>query len=572
MVALLLLFCCTAGLAQDASSFQKLEPPLEQTPTFQSGVNLVLVPVVVRNKKGQPIGGLTKDDFQLFDKGKRQVIASFSIQDRSANAPPSEASADTTQDNTATAVTAAAGQPGPEKPQEAVHANKAQQRFVAYVFDDLNASFADFAAVRAAMDRHARGLATTDQAAIYTLSGQPELDFTNDRDKLEATVAKLRMSMSDVTAYHAKECPDINYYLADLIINKGDQRVNDAAVSHTALCAHVPAALAEMIVKTEASRQLAFVPQQSRMALRTLRLAIERLAEKPGERLIVLSSPGFFQTLANSSDMQQVLKLATQANVTISSLNVRGLYSNQPDASFDNGKAEKAWRQVRLEGWEAQEGILQDLAQGTGGTFIHNNDGFREALDRLATPPEFSYVLGFSPNNPKADGSFHVIKIRLVSEKGVSIQARRGYYALQEDPAKESARLAVDDAVFSRDQINQIPVVLQAGYIEPKQSDPTITVLVKVDLKPLRFRLAKDRKVDTLTVVSAVFKEDGSYLIGSSETVNLRLREETLAQPEPAITLHFAFPVKRGAYFIRLVVRDSQSGAMTTFTRPEKII
>jgi hypothetical protein len=49
------------------------------TPTFQSKVNLVLVPVVVRDSHGRAIGNLTKDDFQLFDKGKPQTIISFSM-------------------------------------------------------------------------------------------------------------------------------------------------------------------------------------------------------------------------------------------------------------------------------------------------------------------------------------------------------------------------------------------------------------------------------------------------------------------------------------------------------------
>ena len=71
-VALLALYCCAVALAQEP-----LHTGQEQIPTFQSKVNLVLVPVVVRDSQGHPIANLTKDDFQLFDKGKRQAIASF---------------------------------------------------------------------------------------------------------------------------------------------------------------------------------------------------------------------------------------------------------------------------------------------------------------------------------------------------------------------------------------------------------------------------------------------------------------------------------------------------------------
>jgi len=155
----------------------------------------------------------------------------------------------------------------------------------------------------------------------------------------------------------------------------------------------------------------------------------------------------------------------------------------------------------------AAEGILQDLTQGTGGIYIHNNDGFQAAFDRLAAPPEYSYVLGFQPAEAKPDGKFHPIKIRLTNEKGLTIEARRGYYVLEKDSEKQAARLEVDDALFSRDPRNEIPVVLQTGYIEPNNGDPTVTLLVKVDLKSLHFRHASERNLDSLSIVSALFNE-----------------------------------------------------------------
>jgi hypothetical protein len=54
--------------------------------TFSTGINLVLVPVVVRDREGRAIGTLKKEDFQLFDKGKLQEISRFSIE--KAEAPP----------------------------------------------------------------------------------------------------------------------------------------------------------------------------------------------------------------------------------------------------------------------------------------------------------------------------------------------------------------------------------------------------------------------------------------------------------------------------------------------------
>ncbi len=559
--ALIAVLSGSVALAQNA-------PTQEQIPTFQSGVNLVLVPVIVRNKQGQLVNGLIKDDFEIFDKGKRQEIVSFSAVQHPSSAARSQP-APGRQRSVQEGAVLTANIASPATP-ESGRTDATPQRNIVYLFDDLDATFADFAAVRSAMVSHIRAGAATDHAAIYTFSGHPQLDFTTDRGKLGDTAAKLRMSLSDLTADKAKECPDINYYLADLIVNKDDRNARKAATHHTAICEHVPEPFpAESIMEAAAQQQLAFVPQDSRIALRTLRLAIKRLAEMPGERIVILISPGFFQTFENIGDMQQILKLAAQANVTINALNARGLYSNQPDASERDDNYAPWWR-YRLESFQAAEEVMRDLTQATGGVFINNNDGFRQAFDRLAAPPEFSYVLGFVPSASKPDGTFHPIKIRLANQKGLTIQARRGYYALSQDPAKQTARLEVDDAVFSRDERNELPVAFQTGYLEPNNSDPTLTAVVKVDVKSLHFRFANQRNLDSLTVVAAVFDEDGSYLTGTSTTVNLQLRSETLKN-DRSVTLHLAFHVKRGAYLLRLVIRDMQSGAMTTVTRPETI-
>src|ERR1022692_5003480 len=58
-------------------------PAQQATPAFRAETNLVLVPVVVRNANGEPVANLTKADFHLFDNGKEQTIASFSVEETS---------------------------------------------------------------------------------------------------------------------------------------------------------------------------------------------------------------------------------------------------------------------------------------------------------------------------------------------------------------------------------------------------------------------------------------------------------------------------------------------------------
>ena len=60
---------------------------LQQQPVFRSGVDLVHFSVVVTDKEGTPITGLTADDFEIVEEGKPQKITQFAGGDPE-NAPP----------------------------------------------------------------------------------------------------------------------------------------------------------------------------------------------------------------------------------------------------------------------------------------------------------------------------------------------------------------------------------------------------------------------------------------------------------------------------------------------------
>jgi len=213
---LLAVLCYAAALSPDSAGAQQPE-----VPTFQSKVDLVLVPVVVRDSEGSPVGNLTKDAFQLFDRGKRQTITSFSAVSRARAA---------TEGRTVTVARAADSGPA-----DMAAAGGSPERYLIYLFDDLDTEFADMAPVRDAASRQIRrGLAAGDRAAIYTVSGRVTQEFTSDREKLEGAVQKLSNQMT--VTHGGAPCPDVSYYLADLILNQGDQQAWQALVRRTLQC------------------------------------------------------------------------------------------------------------------------------------------------------------------------------------------------------------------------------------------------------------------------------------------------------------------------------------------------
>jgi VWFA-related protein len=554
----LFIFLCSPVLAQEAPSvnYAPATAKPQGPPTFESKVNLVLVPVLVRDAQGRAVGNLTKDDFELFDKGKQQTIGSFSMVKRDSSGPEGKTAATAPNEGLERAgVTAARSTP---------------QRHLVYLFDDLHLNLADMAAVREAAVRHLkRALASTDRAAIFTVSGHPTLEFTGDRAKLEETARTVGVHAA--YGHPGRDCPDASYFLADLIVIQNDQRAFQALVQQTASCMPVPPPQAEIIAWAAAVHELFQGEQETQMMLRTLRNAIRRLAEMPGQRLIVLASPGFLvRTEAGNRAMSVLLDQAAKANVTINTLDARGVYMTEPDAS-GQGPPTPLWTEYRRMSAGASNDVLAELSEGTGGTFFHGNNDLAAGLDRVAAAPEFSYVLGFSPADLKEDGSFHFLRVRLPNQKGVSIEARHGYYAITQGSEEQTVKTDVDEAVFSRAERNEIPVTLETRYSKGDADHRKLTVTAKVDVRSLHFQKTDGRNRDSLTLVSALFGADGGYVAGTTKTVNLRLLDQTMAHMDSGVTVPFEFDIRPGAYALRLVVREAEGGAISTRSVAVKI-
>jgi len=514
----------------------------ETSTTFKVKVNLVEVRVVVRDAQGHAVGNLKQDDFQLLDNGKPQVISRFAVE----------------QAGTKPAVHQDAV---PETPAQNGASLTLPKRYVAYLFDDIHLQVGDLAQARNAAGRHFQTLLPTDRAAVFTTSGQTQLDFTDDRGRLQETLNRILPRSLSRTG--ATECPNVTYYMADQIANKqDDQALNIAAHDALDCGAANDATTGRMAAQAAARRALDVGDHETRLSLGTLNDVVRRIAAMPGQRSILVVSPGFYNP-DELPEQADVAERALHSYVIISALDARGLFTVTPDAStsrMPNHEIAGQMLQYQHDEAVADADVLSELAYATGGTFFHNNNDLDKGFQQLVTPPEYSYLLAFAPQNLKFDGHFHNLKVMVKGPQTLNIQARKGYYApKQAADASLQAKQQIQDQVFSQEEVHDIPVQMRTQFFKTSDEDAKLSVLVRLDVRHLHYRKSDGRNNDSLTVVSAVFDRNGNFVTGTQKVLQMRWKDETLdSKLASGITLKSSFDVKPGSYLVRLVVRDDE--------------
>ena len=411
---------CTAFAPAAAAQQATATPTQNGTAKIEVKVNAVLVPVVVRDGQGRAVGSLKKEDFQVFDRDKQEAISGFSIQARAAVASNTMAT-ESTPRNSAVNPTVS------QKP------TAAPQRFIVFLFDDMHLSASDLLQVQNAATKMLAGsLSDSDMAAVLSFSGVNS-GMTRDRAKLQDAITKVKVQ--NLYRHSARECPDIDYYQADLIQNKHNDQAFQAAVDDALNCGHLDMRpMAEHMARAAASRSLAIGDQDVRVSLGFVRDVVRRMASLPGQRTLILMSPGFLTVVPEAmTDKSHILDLAAQSSVTISALDARGLYTTELDASEQGAHTTKALMtgdegQRHSDSMSLNEDVMAEFADGTGGTFFHNNNDLEGGLQKLAEAPEYVYLLELSLENVKSDGTYHRLKVK-VDQDGLKLQARRGYFA-----------------------------------------------------------------------------------------------------------------------------------------------
>lgn len=547
--------------------------------------NLVVVRVVVRDAKGAPVRGLQKQDFRVFDRGKEQTISQF----EAGSATP-------------VLSTSAVSATGPAAPSSSPGQ---PARLLALFFDDLNTSDTDMMQARDAADHYlARNLQPEDRIAIFT-SGMMLTDFTADQKQIHDALFKLHTSPQALS--HIRECPNLSDYQAQQIEEFGDDLTSDAwkmALDECKVCgcpagggstttsvsrketAAAPGDQTQGYIQNLARRIVDQSQMQSRSNLGELEQVVKYLSRLPGRRTVVLVSPGFLSQ-SEHVQLERIIDQSLRSQVVISSLDPKGLAIMMREADVSSrytpGIESGAIAAQHSIDWQREataSSVLAEVAEGTGGEFFHNNNDLQAGLGALAGSPVY-YTLTFTPTDARPDGKFHPLKVILAGQqKGVTIQARPGYFADRREAGTEEdvkqratdAQSQISEAVASKVDTTQFTVGLSAQVAEEQGDTRAVSLFIHLDTTQLHFHKTGGHNVNTVMFVSAVFDPDGKLVDSQHRRATVDILDAQLPDLlKQGIDADMTFHLKPGVYRIREVVMDSEEHRMTAFTKNVKI-
>jgi VWFA-related protein len=419
-----------SALAQTAAASQEQTSPAQPAAppgsefTLHVNVNSLLVPVVVRDGHGRIVGDLNKQDFEVFDNDKPRPISAFTVE---RHATPEMATT--------------AGQQPAAHADAAPQAQPASRRFLVFLFDDFHLSTEDLAQAQKAAVKALDGtLTASDEAAVVSLSGKTNTGFTLDHVKLKDAIMSLRPM--NVYRVSASDCPHITYYQADLMENKRDGPAEADAIAQVFACNPAmdrqrDVEVAQRLAHSAAMQALNLGNQDIRVTYAAIGSYVHAMAALPGERILVLVSPGFLGVEQEAlAGVSKAIDIAVQSNVAISALDARGVYVTNIGASENVVGSPPYQGELRRAAALREEQSMGELADGTGGVFFHGSNDLGAGFKQVTAAPEVVYLLELSLDGVKADGTDHRLKVK-VHRKGVQIEARRGYFMPKPEKSKK---------------------------------------------------------------------------------------------------------------------------------------
>ena len=511
-----------------------------KTETLVANVNRVLTNVVVRDKKtGAVIKGLTQSDFQVFEDNRPQHITSFDYQNVDGAATLAEdktvSGTTTTQKKT---IADLVNNDFAAKPQELK-----DRRLIVMFFDLSSMQPEDIErAVDAAKDYINNHMAPADMAATVSLVSAVSMDqdFTNDKQALLAAVSKYDPTESSGYALGSE--------------GGGTDGTSDNSSSFVADDSEFNA--------LNTDRQL--------YAVRTVCKAMDKLEQK--KSMLYFSGGLTRQGIENQASIRAATNECVKGDTALYAVDVRGLQALNPvgDASSGSIRGTSAYSGAAMQNqlnsnFSSQE-TLGTLASDTGGKLFVDSNDFGPAFQQVQHDTEAYYIIGYKSTDPREDGRYRHLTIKLIGHPDAKLEYRPGYYAAANFKSQnsEDREYALNEQMRSDIPATDVSVYLQALYFRLTDGKFYIPISLVVPGSQINAVQEKDKDKATIDILGQV-RDAENIIVGQvRQTIKLAVDANQQVQKKN-VQYSTGFTLAPGKYHFKFVVRENQTGNMGSF-------
>src|SRR5262249_48637989 len=541
-----------AALAMSTTAFSQNRPkPAEEQP-IRISTQLVQLDVVVTDKNGKVVRGLNKDDFELFENGKRQDIKFFEFVDAGRGLATESGRAATAADSARSPLTANQGIGVAEV-----------RRIFAFVVDDLTINPPDLVYVRQMLNGFVNDqMRPTDLVGIFRTVGSEGLlqQFTTDKEMLHKAITSLTPQTNAFGAYNPNADPQFSLAggRPQAASGAGDVASDPLGSSNAGGPGGVGVAGTDVLTQPfdinsttdETNKML-----RSYMTLGTATFIVDSMRELPGRKSMVLVSGGLPvfganpNTVSGNIDfwLNSLADQATRAGVAINTMDIRGLSAQVGVAHFTDtpgrsglgsgGARPQFGRQPdeTMLGYknpfDVTEGHmgLRQLASATGGLAVLNRNDFNKGLESIVDSNDAYYLLAYTPPDNNFKGEFR--KVEFEVKGGYKVLSRKGYLAKEMTPPPPPATKdqQILEAIKSPLARRDIQLDATLIYKAAKNGNGAIDINLVIDPNQLKFEQAGQLQGVNVDVAGFVFDHQGKLRGGFSKTISASMTADEVA-------------------------------------------
>ncbi len=513
-----------------------------KTPTYSVESAMVVVDVTVRDRKGNLVENLSKEDFKVFEDNVPQNIVTFSAEKVAIgpSAAPANAMPESEVMLPATVPPVINLSLNPSEP---VRKEVLAGKRLAILFFDLSSLGTEdlIRSIEAAHSFVAKQTGPQDLLAIATYSSALSLvqDFTNDREVLLKTLNNISS------------------------VESGDTAIEDLSDTSTSEDVFVPDTVQFNIFNTD--RRLS--------ALETL---AKMYREFPERKSLIYFSSGVTTTgVENNAQIRSTVDSANRSNMSIYTVDSRGLVALPPGGDASQASAGRAMfggsaMMRQRNNFSSSQETLTTLSYDTGGrTFTDSND-LSLAMKQVQADTNIYYVMGYFSSNSKEDGKYRKIRVEL-TRPNLKIEHRPGYFASKAfgQLNQQERDLQLQQAMNVDRPFVDVPLILEADYFRNDSETVFVPISIELDGDGLKLVEKGANREGKFEFVAQATDAKGKVKAVARDAVQVRLPAEKAERlREGGIFYSTGFQLRPGDYKLKFLVRDNVTGKLGSFEQP----